>query len=314
MAICIFVCAILVSPLYVCAQEVRRIGQAAKFASGPEIDGRLDDECWKNLKAFDKFTCVITRTGPANAPTRAYVGYDNKYLYVAFQCDEPEMELLKKYIAKKAIGPFDESVEIFIDANRDRDTYYQLRVDVLGRREVRYGMEIVSDFSWQAHAVLADGGFTVEAAIPLSSFLKARISAETPWGFNVNRMRMIDPPTEFSAWSNTAGGFHAPGKFGLLVFSGYKDFFSSYFKKHSAQMKKKLERLYKEYPVSTAPLDTLMDEFVSVSRQYHQMVETSNLETEEEALALFKEFESTRKSLEDILSKVRLEVIKGEFK
>jgi len=134
LAVALLLCAILALPVTLCAREPQRIGLAGKLAAGPEIDGRLDERCWKELRALDRFTCVITKTGPADAATRAYVGYDKKNLYVAFQCDEPKMELLKTYASKGALNPFDESVEIFIDSNHDRNTYYQLRVDVLGRR------------------------------------------------------------------------------------------------------------------------------------------------------------------------------------
>jgi len=313
LAVALLLCAILALPVTLCAREPQRIGLAGKLAAGPEIDGRLDERCWKELRALDRFTCVITKTGPADAATRAYVGYDKKNLYVAFQCDEPKMELLKTYASKGALNPFDESVEIFIDSNHDRNTYYQLRVDVLGRRQVRYGMEIVGDFFWEAKVSLSDDGWVVETVIPFSS-LKTKVATEALWGFNVNRQRLMIPPTEYSAWSNTAGGFHAPGKFGLLVLGNYRDSFNTYFKRRSRPMRRKLEQLYRTYPSSTASRKKLMEDFQRISGRFQKKLAASKPEKERDALALFKELESRTEALEDILSRLRLAVIKGEFK
>jgi hypothetical protein len=303
----------LISPLLL-ADAPSRIGRAKEVRQAPRIDGKLDEACWGELPPLADFTCVIMRSGPATAQTRAYVGYDRKNLYVGFRCDEPKMELLRSLVSKNLLDPFGESVEIFIDSSHDRNTYYQLRVDVLGRREVRYGMAIDDDFSWRAGAILTETGFTVEAAIPLAS-LQTNITPGALWGFNVNRQRLLEAPTEFSAWSNTAGGFHAPGKFGLLIFTGYRAFLTSRFENESSALANTLERLYKDYPASTSSLTSLKDDFERIQSEYQERIEAGEGEmAEKDALAALEEGDATIEELEKFLSRLRLEIIKGEFR
>ena len=63
-----------------------------KFKTSPVIDGRLDDEVWKQAAVLRD----LIQTSPADnvaasKPTEVYLGYDEKNFYVAFKCwDEKE--------------------------------------------------------------------------------------------------------------------------------------------------------------------------------------------------------------------------------
>ena len=59
----------------------------------------------------------------------------------------------------------------------------------------------------------------LECAISFDSFGHFGVPG-TVWGFNVNRDRAAGGDTEWSGWSDTMGGFHAPERFGQLVFGG----------------------------------------------------------------------------------------------
>lgn len=306
-------CAVFLVASALSAQDITRIAQAKEFTSAPVIDGKLDDECWRNLPALDSFTCVATKSGPASAQTLAYVGYDEKNLYVAFRCFEPKMELFKKLLTERRLFPFDESIEIFIDVDRSQDLYYQFRVDVLDNKDDRLRFDPSWEVPWEAKTALLDNGYSVEAALPFSS-LKATFTPESLWGFNVCRQRIIEPPIEYSAWSNTGSSFHSPGKFGVLIFAKYSDFINSYFQKRADLIIKKLERLYKEYPVSTLSLAHLEDDAKKIITNYLEKAHNGKIETEEQALSLFKEGQSALNELEKILSELQLEIIKNEFK
>ena len=62
-----------------------------RFDKPPVIDGKLDDEVWKQAVVFKDFlqTSPGDNIAPSK-PTEAMIGYDSKTLYFAFHCyDEP---------------------------------------------------------------------------------------------------------------------------------------------------------------------------------------------------------------------------------
>src|SRR5829696_9519128 len=65
--------------------------RVAKFETAPVIDGKLDDEVWKQAVVLKDFYQVQPGDNIApSKPTEVLLGYDAKFLYVAFRAfDEP---------------------------------------------------------------------------------------------------------------------------------------------------------------------------------------------------------------------------------
>src|SRR5712671_2528613 len=63
-----------------------------RFDKPPVIDGKLDDEIWKQAIVLRDFHQVQPGDNIApSKPTEVMLGYDAKFLYVAFHCfDEPD--------------------------------------------------------------------------------------------------------------------------------------------------------------------------------------------------------------------------------
>ncbi len=63
-----------------------------RFDKPPVIDGKLDDEVWQQAKLLKDFYQVQPGDNIApSKPTEVMLGYDSKFLYVAFHCyDEPD--------------------------------------------------------------------------------------------------------------------------------------------------------------------------------------------------------------------------------
>src|SRR4051812_46155678 len=58
-----------------------------KIDTAPVIDGKPDDEIWKQAAVFKDFRRVFADDNIVpSKPTEAYVAYDEKNLYVAFKC------------------------------------------------------------------------------------------------------------------------------------------------------------------------------------------------------------------------------------
>src|SRR5260370_37172362 len=63
-----------------------------KFEKPPVIDGKLDDEVWKHAVVLKDFYQIQPGDNIApSKPTEVMLGYDAKFLYIAFHCyDEPD--------------------------------------------------------------------------------------------------------------------------------------------------------------------------------------------------------------------------------
>lgn len=60
---------------------------AVKVTTPPKIDGDLSDECWKRAAKAEGFIDIATNA-PAKEQTTAYLAYDEKNIYVAFDCKD----------------------------------------------------------------------------------------------------------------------------------------------------------------------------------------------------------------------------------
>lgn len=212
---------------------------AVKAAKPVKPDGVLDEEVWKKAPTTGAF--VNTMNGsPVPLKTEAQVAWDDKNLYVAFQCaDEDVWSDLKKRDDKLWTQ---EAVELFIDANRDGDDYIELQVNPNGAIFDSYLPKYrKNENDWNSKlkaAVKVDGtlnkredkdkGWTVEIAIPWDD-VKGRGKAELKLPpqpgdmFKVNFFRMDLPkgqPQQASAWSPPmVGDFHKLDRFGELAFA-----------------------------------------------------------------------------------------------
>ncbi|ABF91795.1 putative lipoprotein [Myxococcus xanthus DK 1622] len=205
-----------------------------RVSQPPTIDGVLDDAAWKQSKPV-----VLRRSFDGSAArqrTEARLVHDGKFLYVAFDLDDPDVW----GTLRKRDDPIyeEEVVEIFLDANADGRTYNELQVsphNVIfdayfpARRQ---GM----DRSWDSGMTSAvkvrgtldddsdrDEGWSVEMQIPFDRLAEVPHIPPQPgdrWRFNLYRLEHHDRRTvEGQSFSPLfVGDFHALPRFGWLVF------------------------------------------------------------------------------------------------
>ena len=63
---------------------------AHSAATPPEMDGRLDEDIWKNAQRSSRFVDLVHGT-PTLFDTRAAVLWDDEYLYVGYWIEEPNV-------------------------------------------------------------------------------------------------------------------------------------------------------------------------------------------------------------------------------
>jgi len=193
---------------------------AAPAAAPPTIDGRIDDACWQTATAVGPFVLMGTGASPTQ-DTRAWIAYDDRALYLAFECLEDSMaSLVAQSTARDSSVWMDDCVEVFLAPPQDPQ-YFHLAVNANGTQYDERGSLNPAGWNgdWQSAASRGPDRWTVEIAIPWAG-LRARPPAMLEaWGLNLAREEQ--PHRELSEISaTTAGTFHDRARFADLVFGG----------------------------------------------------------------------------------------------
>lgn len=162
-----------------------------RFETPPAIDGKLDEAVWKQAAVFKDF--YQTSPGDNVAPSRptiAYMGYDERHLYMAFYCfDEPDK--IRATVAKRDEVTGEDNVRVWLDTYNDQRRAYFLAFNPLGiQQDGIYTEGQGSDFSvdivMESKGSIVSDGWVVEVKIPFKS-LRYTAGKGKFWGFNVAR-------------------------------------------------------------------------------------------------------------------------------
>lgn len=204
-------------------QISKRQVTAAKTTSPPKIDGDLSDSCWKDAPIVDKFT-DSQNGSPAADQTIVKLLYDDKYIYIAYDCRDSHPEAIMaretvrdtKFQGNNNNGSFDkeENVEIDFDTfntRADRDLS-QFSVNAIGTRSAQLsggrGSKAEWKGDWDAAVKRTTTGWTCEIRIPWASLNYPNSAAPVTMGINFYRFQ--DRTKIQSVWSNEgAQGFTA---------------------------------------------------------------------------------------------------------
>jgi len=201
-------------PGYVCARTAAPI----------RIDGRLDDDAWRDAPWTTSFVDIEgdTRPGPT-LRTRVKMRWDDAYFYIGAELEEPRVWATMR--AHDSVIFHENDFEVFIDPNGDGHEYYELEINALGTywdlllpKPYKDGGHAVD--SWEIpglkSAVQIDGtlndprdvdrGWSVELAFPWKVLGELAHQPAPPhdgdqWRINFSR---VEWPLE------TAGGAYRP--------------------------------------------------------------------------------------------------------
>ncbi len=179
-----------------------RAVRMARFVSSPAIDGRLDEGVWQQATVLKDF--YQTQPGDniaPSSPTVAMLGYDDKFLYAGIRAfNDPRK--IRATLAKRDEVTNDDHVAIYLDTFNDRLTAYVLMLNPLGiqqdgifteGREPDYSVDVVM----QSKGMLTGDGYTIEIAVPFSSF-KYEAGNGKLWGIHI--LRQIKSLDEENSW------------------------------------------------------------------------------------------------------------------
>ena len=154
----------------------RQTLRAVRITTAPVIDGLLDDEAWRGeAQPTGEWLSYNPMHGEkVTQQTRVWVGYDAKYVYFAFQCDDPDPSRIKTSITRRDNIWNDDWVGLSLDALGTGQTSYHLLVNPSGIQldminTVSGNEDTSPDYIWDSAGRMNDRGYAVELRLPLSS-------------------------------------------------------------------------------------------------------------------------------------------------
>ena len=206
-----------------------------------ELTGDLDDPLWHAAPVAE--LCEPIAGKAARHRTRVRLLYNDRYLYVGFQCED---DFVWGTLRERDSPIYDEEcVEVFLCPTGNPRLYYELNVSPLdtvfdafilngrpvGGERVRFiGLK---DFTCEGLVtkVAIDGkigergarGWSAEYAVPFKAIVGAPTEIPRPgerWFINLFRIDALNPQErDYYSWVPTgAVDFHRPWRFGILKF------------------------------------------------------------------------------------------------
>jgi len=218
---------LLMSAFLICQSTVEAadISQviAARTSVPVTIDGRLDDDAWHDAQTLSDFT-IAGKGTPAKQGTKAWVVFDNRHLYVAFDCDDNRIVSLDR----QHDGPIweDDCVEVFLSPRFRLDEYIHIIINTKGDVYDARGRESTWNPTEPIKTAVhkRSGGYVVEIAIPIKGILDdtgLKPRRGDLWGVKLVRedySQHYKPIVEATSWSRIASAFADSAAWGNLYF------------------------------------------------------------------------------------------------
>ena len=150
--------------------------QPVRATAAPVIDGTLDDAVWQGPElstgTWGSYNPLHGATIPQQ--THVWIAYDDRYLYAAFRCDDPEPSRIKTSITRRDNIFSDDWVGLSLDALGTGQVAYHMMVNPSGVQldmlQTNSGGEDLSpDWVWDSAGRVGSTGYTVEIRLPLQS-------------------------------------------------------------------------------------------------------------------------------------------------
>ena len=159
--------------------------------NSPVIDGKPDEEAWKQAAVFKDFyqTSPGDNIAPSK-PTEVMMMYDEKHLYIAFKCWD-EKDKIRATVAKRDSVTGEDNVRVWLDTYNDQRRAYFLAFNPFGIQQdgiltEGQGTDFSIDIVMESKGVIEDWGWSVEVKIPFRS-LRYVAGKGKMWGFNAAR-------------------------------------------------------------------------------------------------------------------------------
>lgn len=169
--------------------------QALRVEKGPKLDGRLDDEAWRDAPAFADFRMAVPRSGgEPSERTELRVVADASTLYIGVRCFDREPGRIAAntmaHDRDEAEDMGEDALRVVLDPFQDRRNAYFFSVNPRGAKSegLATGEHSSLDWDglWDARSAVGPDGWSTEIAIPFKS-ISFKPGLES-WGLNVERV------------------------------------------------------------------------------------------------------------------------------
>ena len=201
------------------------INFAARAATEPVLDGRLDDPAWKDAPVHTRFY-VYLKPKPALSPVRSEMRllYDDKALWIGLTHFEDRVDKLRAVATVRDTVSWDEDMdEIYIDPFGTAVGFTKLHVNSIGTigdlRRVDSAV-LLGEWNgdgWAAKTSVGKDRWCVEVRVPYSDLQQPPVPGGPLWRFCVTRYQFTSGRFVGTV-SSPGGGFSNPGGFGYLYF------------------------------------------------------------------------------------------------
>lgn len=178
---------------------------AKRLDRAPNLKGEIEAE-WPGATIFDDFKL---RGGQLTQKTRAYLGYDEEALYLAFVMQEERVGELRTDTTartrKITVRPWmneDDSIQVLIDPQRDGVNYMHFLVNPAGKWMTSRGMaspdRLECDYQWtpqgwEFHTTVEKNAWTLRMKIPVTDLGLEKLAEGEQLGLNFIRERTPQP-------------------------------------------------------------------------------------------------------------------------
>jgi hypothetical protein len=172
------------------------------------LNMKPEGETAQQMAKVTGFTQRLPHDGePVSEATEAYLGYDQKNLYVAFICFDDPKKVRARMSVREDIQD-DDQVAVMFDTFHDRRRAYEFQTTPLGvqwdaiyteaaRQETNGNWDTSFDTVWDSRGKVTDRGYVVLLSIPFKS-LRFPAKKEQEWGLIL--YRGITRKSEDSFW------------------------------------------------------------------------------------------------------------------
>lgn len=185
--------------------------EAPRLREKPQIDGKLDDRVWKEVPWTSYFVDIEGDKKPRpRFRTRAKMAWDDEYLYVAAEMEEPH--LWATYDRHDMVIFHEHDFEVFLDPDGDGLHYFEFEINAKNTSwdlylAKPYNQGGKADDGWQIPGLRTavalrgtlnnpkdrDEGWSVEMAFPWKAFDRGPRPARAPrageeWRINFSRV------------------------------------------------------------------------------------------------------------------------------
>jgi len=150
--------------------------EPARAAKPPVIDGALDDEAWQGppLPLSDWITYNPLSGNRLEQVTEVRIVYDDRFLYFAFHCKDPEPDRVRSTLSRRDNLWNDDWVGMSLDSVGNGQSSYDMFVNAAGVQgdiltTPSAGENTAPDWVWDSAGRRTTEGYDVEVRLPLTS-------------------------------------------------------------------------------------------------------------------------------------------------